>query len=48
VHAAGANPVLEDLTEMGRAQTRYARTMRLVAGLLLGTAAAMAVARYLN
>jgi hypothetical protein len=48
VQAAGASAVPEDVAEMGRAETRYARTMRLVAGLLLGTAAAMAVARYLN
>jgi uncharacterized membrane protein len=48
VQAAGANAAPEDLAEMERAQTRYAQTMRVVAGLLLGTAAAMAVARYLN
>jgi hypothetical protein len=48
VEAAGANADPDLLAAMDRAQTRYARTMRLVAGMLLGTAAAMAVARYVG
>ena len=48
VQAAGADAAAEDLAALSRAQARYARTMGVVTVLLLGTAAAMAVARYVQ
>jgi len=46
VDAAGATPDAKDLATMENDQRRYARSMRLVSGLLLVAAGAMAVARY--
>jgi uncharacterized membrane protein len=46
LQAAGGPPAAADLAEARRLQARLTTTTRVVAVLLLGTAAAMAVARY--
>jgi hypothetical protein len=44
---SGGAPAAADLAEMQRLQTRLSGATRLIAALLVLTAAAMAVARYL-